>query len=92
MRQTENVVLGSKHKGYIEVNGRDVFAEGFVFALFVSFPGSVCVCECGSQLTCARHVLRDPCPYLPSPAKWRRMITYQEVNFISMEIPEGTLI
>lgn len=53
---------------------------------------ALCVCECVSQLTCARRVLRDPCPYLPSPAKWRRMITYQEVNFISMEIPEGTLI
>lgn len=63
MRQTENVVLGSKHKGYIEVNGRDVFAEGFVFALFVSFPGSVCVRVCVSAYMCSTCSARS----LPLP-------------------------
>ncbi len=43
MRQSENVVLGSKHRGYIEVSGRNVFAESCVFASPVSFSPSVYV-------------------------------------------------
>ncbi|TNN44580.1 hypothetical protein EYF80_045212 [Liparis tanakae] len=31
-------------------------------------------------------------PLPPSPAKWRRMITYPEVSSIAMEIPEGARV
>ena len=68
-RESENVVLGSKHRGYIEVNG-NVFAESCVFDASRSF---LCVCVRVPQLTCSRHVLRDPCrhlPHLPSGGGW----------------------
>lgn len=48
MRQSENVVLGSKHRGYIEVNGRNVFAQ--LSVCFVCL--FLCVCVCACMLTC----------------------------------------
>lgn len=60
-----------------------------VCLLSVSFSLYVYVCACDYMLSpCFQGSLALP----SSPAKWRRMITYQEVNFISMEIPEGTWI
>lgn len=55
--------------------------------LSVSFSPCVYVCSHDYMLSpCSQRSLALP----SSPAKWRRMITYQQVNFISMEIPERT--
>lgn len=57
MRQSENVVLGSKHRGYIEVSRRNVFADSCVFASRVSFSHCVYVCACLHALAMFSEIL-----------------------------------
>lgn len=48
---------------------------------------SISPCICVHWLTCFYHVSLRSLALPPSPAMWRRSITYWEVNFISMEMP-----
>uniref|UniRef100_A0A3Q3B1D2 Uncharacterized protein n=1 Tax=Kryptolebias marmoratus TaxID=37003 RepID=A0A3Q3B1D2_KRYMA len=62
---------------------QSVFAESRI--CFVCISSSPCARM--HWLTCSHHVSLRSLALPPSPATWRRMITYREVNFISMEMP-----
>lgn len=62
---------------------KGVFAESHVCFVCIPFSPRACV----HWLTCSHHVSLRSLALPPSPATWRRMITYRQVNFISMEMP-----
>lgn len=65
-----------------------VCLQRVVFALCVFLS----VCNACTQLTCSHHVLWDPWPYLSHLQCGGWWLHTSEVRFISMEMPEGTLI